>query len=246
MSLLDIVDQNIIRFKTVLHKINIACESSNRNPDKIKIVLVTKTIPLEIINSTITRILEEKLLNPNKIILGENKVQEASKKFISWNENSKYNNFERHFIGHLQSNKINKIIHLTHLLHSLDSLLLAEKLNRNAKKKNILIDSLIQINIAKETSKFGLNEDSLIDFLKKMNNFNQINIKGFMTMAPNSTPEKVEPIFNQLKLLKAQINHLELMPPLEELSMGMSNDFETAIKCGATIIRIGSAIFGTR
>ena len=174
---------------------------------------------------------------------GENKVQELVSKYEDLPKDIRW-----HLIGHLQRNKVKYIIGKTYLIHSVDSLRLAEEIEKEAAKKNVTVDILVQVNISGEESKFGVTKEeapALVDEIIKMPH---INLKGLMTIAPEtSNPEEIRYVFKGLKELSIDIKYLNRdNNPVCELSMGMSGDFEAAIVEGATYVRIGSSIFGAR
>ena len=201
----------------------------------IRLVGVSKTMPAEVVRDAIEAGLTD---------LGENYIQEARDKInalatypVTW-----------HFIGHLQSNKAKYAVRLFDLIHSVDSLKLAQELDKYAKKNDKIQDILIQVNVAKEPSKSGAYVEDTVQLLKEISRLENINVKGFMTMPPYfNAPEKVRPFFRALRKFRDQIK-MEAIPniSMDELSMGMTGDFEAAIEEGATIVRIGTAIFGDR
>jgi pyridoxal phosphate enzyme (YggS family) len=156
--------------------------------------------------------------------------------------------FHWHFIGHLQKNKVKNITGLFELIHSVDSIELAEMIHSASLKKGIETDILIQVNISGESSKSGVAPEYLERVLSEVSHYEGVNVKGLMTIPPfNPDPEKARPYFSQLRELRdsMECNRIENIS-LQELSMGMSNDFMVAIEEGATIVRVGSAIFGAR
>jgi len=177
-------------------------------------------------------------------ILGENYIQEAKDKIntlssypVSW-----------HFIGHLQSNKAKYAVKLFDMIHTIDSLKLAHELNKQAKKINKIQQILIQINISMESTKSGIHEEDAQKLIKEISSFENLSIKGLMTMPPFfNNPEKARPYFSALRDLRDKIRNKVIKNiNMQELSMGMTDDFEVAIKEGATFVRIGTAIFGER
>lgn len=195
---------------------------------------MTKTYPVEKII---------KALNLGMTDIGENRVQELIEKMDALGESAKY-----HMIGHLQTNKVKYIVDRIDLIHSLDRISLAKEINKRANKSGRVIDALIQVNIAREESKFGIMEEEAFPFIEKILRMNNINIKGLMTMAPHTDDEKiVRKTFNGLLNLSEKIkeqNYSELS--MDILSMGMTNDFEVAIEEGSNMIRVGTGIFGER
>lgn len=151
-------------------------------------------------------------------------------------------------IGHLQSNKVKYIIDKVEMIHSLDRMSLAEEIQKRAEEFNVYVNSLVQVNIAEEDSKFGLRKEEVIPFIESISNFNRIRIKGLMTIAPYAgDPEEVRYVFKDLRELFEEIKELNLDNiDMKYLSMGMTNDYEVALEEGANIIRIGTGIFGKR
>ncbi len=220
----------------IREKINIAAAKANRDPKDIKLLAVTKTRTIQAI---------EEALSYNIEFIGENKVQEAEDKIPSLKGKFK----EFHFIGHLQSNKINKLMKLKPtLIHSLDKFSTANKLNNYLKQNSITQDVLIEVNTSGEESKFGVTPEDTLTFVKSVSQLGNINIKGLMTISMftydeeivRSSFSKLRKLFNEIKMLKIPNTQMKF------LSMGMTNDFEIAIEEGANIIRIGTAIFGAR
>jgi len=217
-------------------QINVAAGLVGRNPEIIKLVAVTKTRTSETIDSALKSGIE---------FIGENKVQEAEQKLPLLKE--KYREF--HFVGHLQSNKIPKLMKLNPaLIHSIDKFSTAEKLNEYLSKKDKNQDILIQVNTSEEQSKFGIHPDETLNFIKNISSLSHLKIRGLMTIGIFSDDEKkIRKCFQILRKIFEKIK-AEKIPNVEMkyLSMGMTNDFEIAIQEGANIIRIGTAIFGTR
>lgn len=175
--------------------------------------------------------------------IGENKVQELVDKMEILGERPRY-----HMIGHLQSNKVKYIVENVHLIHSLDRISLAKEIDKRGKASNKVLDTLIQVNISQEDSKFGMMEDEVIPFIEKVLKLENINIRGLMTIAPFTEDEYVlrntfSGLYNLGERIKA-LNYSELS--MEILSMGMTNDFEIAIEEGSNMIRVGTGIFGKR
>jgi pyridoxal phosphate enzyme (YggS family) len=222
------------RLDNVKDRINKTALKCGRDPESIHLVAVSKTIPANRVREAIMA---------GVTTLGENYVQEARNKFnvlgtfpVSW-----------HFIGHLQSNKAKYAVRLFDLIHSVDSLKLAREVNKQAKKVNKIQDVLIQINISKEPSKSGSDIENAANLIKDIVLFENLTVKGFMTMPPFfNNPEKARPYFTALRNLRDQIQKDFPGVDLNELSMGMTGDFEVAIEEGATFVRIGTAIFGER
>lgn len=214
----------------------LACEKSGRNPNEVRLLLAVKTVSAENIRVAI---------ESGETLTGENKVQEVKEKF----EQLKDIPHEKHFIGHLQTNKIKDILKYgVSCIQSLDRMDLAEKLHQRLLFENKKMDVFIQVNTSAEESKFGISPEKAVEFTKQVAQFDTLNIKGLMTIGLFSVEtEKVRECFRLLKNIQQQIIN-ENIPNAEmkELSMGMSGDLETAIEEGATIIRVGTAIFGQR
>jgi len=222
------IRENYLR---VLERIEKAAVRSGRDPTEIKLVAVSKTVDpariVEAIDAGVTR-------------LGENYVQEAQRKIevidrpVSW-----------HFIGHLQSNKAKYAVRLFDMIHSMDRLQLAEELNRRAAQAGKVMDVLIEVKLSEEPTKFGAEEDAALALAKRILELRHLSLKGLMTMPPYfDLPEKSRPYFVRLRQLRERMVQEGIQ--LQELSMGMSNDFEIAIEEGATYVRVGTAIFGPR
>lgn len=218
------------------NRIKTACEKAGRNVDEVKLLLATKTVSAERIKI---------VLENGQTLIAENKVQEVKEKY----ENLKSIPHENHFIGHLQTNKIKDILKCdVSCLQSLDRFELAMKLHQKLSTEGKTIDVLIQVNTSDEESKFGIHPDSAIDLVEKVSKFHTLKIKGLMTIGLFSAEtEKVRQCFKILKNLQQEIIQQNI-PNVEmkELSMGMSGDLETAIEEGATIVRVGTAVFGAR
>jgi pyridoxal phosphate enzyme (YggS family) len=223
------------RLEHIKERIRQAAKSCNRNPDSIRLVAVSKTVPAETVKEAI---------EAGATILGENYVQDAREKFdalvhypVSW-----------HFIGHLQSNKAKYAVRLFDLIHSVDSLKLARALDKEAKKVDKIQPILVQVNISGEDTKSGIAAEDAPGLISEISHLKNLSIEGLMTMPPYFyQPEKVRPYFAALRELRDQMKKQSLPNvSLEELSMGMTGDFEVAIEEGATLVRIGTAIFGER
>ena len=225
----------IKRLQTVNNRIQTAARACGRNPETIRLVTVSKTVPTERVRQAI---------QAGVTILGENYVQEARAKFndlatypVSW-----------HFIGHLQSNKAKYAVRLFDLIHSVDTLKLARELDKQSRKINKIQEILIQVNISEEASKSGVSVNDTLRLLKDISRLENLSVKGLMTMPPYfNAPEKVRPYFAALRGLRDRLEQQGILNVgLNELSMGMTGDFEVAIQEGATLVRIGTAIFGRR
>lgn len=228
---MDKIQVNITEIREEIKQI---CQNCGRNPEEITLIAVTKTVNPERINFAIDCKISD---------LGENKVQEIMDKYNEISKNVKW-----HLIGHLQSNKVKYIIDKVGLIHSVDSVKLAEEISRRAEMDNLIKDVLVQINVAKEDTKFGINIEAAVDFIKSISRFDNIRIKGLMTIAPyDEDPEKVRPVFRQLKEKFDELAQMNIPnTDMKYLSMGMSNDYPVAIEEGANMVRIGTAIFGKR
>jgi pyridoxal phosphate enzyme (YggS family) len=223
------------RLERILERIKKAADNCNRSVDSIRLIAVSKTMPAEVVKEAIEAGVTD---------LGENYIQEAREKVntlatadVNW-----------HFIGHLQSNKAKYAIRLFDLIHSVDSFKLARELNKYAQKNDKIQSILVQVNIAQEDSKSGVYAEDTLTLIKDISRFENIKVKGLMTMPPYfNAPEKVRPFFAALRNLQDRIK-AERIPniAMDELSMGMTGDFEAAIEEGATMVRIGTAIFGER
>ncbi len=221
---------------TINTRILKACDKAGRNPDEVKLLLATKTVTAERIKIA---------LENGQTLIAENKVQELKEKYEELKETPHIN----HFIGHLQTNKIKDILKYdVTCVQSLDRLDLAEKLHQRLLAENKTIEVLIQVNTSNEESKFGVDPSEAIELTKKVSSFSTLKIKGLMTIGLFSAEtEHVRKCFKILKNLQQEII-CEDIPNVEmkELSMGMSGDLETAIEEGATIVRVGTAVFGAR
>lgn len=202
--------------------------------DKVELIAVTKTVEVEKIKTAIKLGIEN---------IGENRVQEFDKKYEEIGRNTNY-----HMIGHLQSNKVKYLIGKTRLIHSLDRMSLVKELNKRSKNKNLVTDTLIQVNVSQEKTKFGLEMENVLDFIEKVLKYENIRIRGLMTIAPHIDDEiELRRIFRTLYNLKEDIaskNYSGLS--MDYLSMGMTNDYKIAIEEGSNMIRIGTGIFGKR
>ncbi|MEZ5035935.1 MAG: YggS family pyridoxal phosphate-dependent enzyme [Chitinophagales bacterium] len=225
--------ENILNIK---NKITNACIKANRDPNEIRLLLATKTVSAENIKIAI-----ESGVN----LIGENKVQEVKEKF----EALQTIPHEKHFIGHLQTNKIKDILKYgVTCVQSVDRLDLAEKLHQRLSIEQKQLDIFIQVNTSAEESKFGVTPEHTIELVKSVAKLDTLKIKGLMTIGLFSAEkEKVRLCFKLLKNLKQEIIAQNIPNiDIQELSMGMSGDLEIAIEEGATIVRVGTAIFGSR
>jgi pyridoxal phosphate enzyme (YggS family) len=220
--------------KMVTDRIASAAKRSGRDLLSVKLVVVTKTVDVDRIREAV---------DAGALILGENRVQEAKEKIEKLGPIASW-----HLIGHLQTNKAKYAVKLFYLIHSVDSLELAKEIDKQAAKFGKVQDVLIEVSIAGEASKAGVASENAVALVKGAAKLENISIKGLMTMPPYSaSPEDSRPYFMKLRELSESISR-ENIPgvSMNELSMGMSGDFEVAIEEGATIVRVGTAIFGER
>ncbi|HFK5543795.1 TPA: YggS family pyridoxal phosphate-dependent enzyme [Elizabethkingia anophelis] len=226
----------INNLQNTLQRIETACIRSNRSPDEVRLLLATKTVPVNRIKQA---------LAAGCTLIAENKVQELKEKYDDLKEIPHTN----HFIGHLQTNKIKDILKYdVSCIQSLDRINLAEKLQQRLEAEDRTIDVFIQINTSGEESKFGIHPEKALELVKQVSELSALKIKGLMTIGLFSAEtEKVRTCFRLLKELQQQIiSHNIPGVEMNELSMGMSGDLETAVEEGATIVRVGTAIFGQR
>ena len=215
-------------------RIDKACQKSGRNPEEVKLIAVSKVKPAEQV---------EEAFHAGQKLFGESYVQEFRDKQplveapVQW-----------HFIGGLQSNKVKYLRSKVMMIHSVDRLSLAEEIDRQWEKIDGAVEILLQVNVGDEASKSGCDPEDLESLVRSIAPLSNLRIKGLMCLPPHSDdPEQVRPFFKQLRKLSEQIDRLQL-PGVEmsELSMGMSGDFEVAVEEGATLVRVGTAIFGAR
>ena len=215
-------------------RIQEACARAGRDRSEVTLVSVSKTKPVEML---------QEAYDLGVRVFGENKVQEIRDKYDALPKD-----IEWHMIGHLQTNKVKYIVDKVKLIHSVDSLRLAEIIEKEAEKHNRSVDILLEVNVAEETSKFGLKTVEVIPFAEKIAQFPHINMRGLMTIAPFvDDPEKNRTIFRDLHKLYVDIKEKNIdNGTVSILSMGMTNDYEVAIEEGATMVRVGTGIFGAR
>lgn len=223
------------RLKHVKDQISEAAVACGRDPETVKLVAVSKTVPTDRILAAIKAGVTD---------LGENYIQEAREKIEALREE----NVSWHFIGHLQSNKAKYAVRLFDLIHSIDSLKLAKELNKRASALGKVQKILVQVNISGEATKSGIETEQAVRLVRHIAPLENISIQGLMTMPPFfNAPEKVRPYFKALKNLQDLIRDEAIANVhMTELSMGMSGDFAAAIEEGATLVRVGTAIFGGR
>ncbi|OAB40688.1 YggS family pyridoxal phosphate-dependent enzyme [Paenibacillus glacialis] len=228
-----LVEENL---ETVKQQMKLACQASGRKIEDVKLLLATKTVPFEKLQIAI---------QAGEVLFGENKAQELRDKFPLMQQ---YNQVEWHFIGHLQTNKVKDVVKYVTLIHSVDRLKLGQALHHQLVKENRTMDILVQINTSYEESKFGASPESALALVEQLSQFETLNVKGLMTIGKlNATNEETRHCFRLLKQIQSQIME-EKFPRVEMdiLSMGMSGDFKVAIEEGATIIRVGTSVFGQR
>lgn len=221
--------------KDIHQRIKQACEHSGRSENEVQLLLATKTVAAQ--NILIA-------LQAGEQLIGENKVQELKEK----QEELKSQPHKSHFIGHLQTNKIKDVLKYADCIESVDRLDLVEKLDKRLQFEGRQLDIFMQVNTSYEESKFGVSPEEALTLIKQISNYDTLKVKGLMTIGLfTSEHEKLRKCFQQLKSIQSQIIELDL-PNIEmkELSMGMSGDLEIAIEEGATIVRVGTAIFGKR
>ncbi len=218
----------------VLENIKTACEKSGRNPEEVTLVAVSKTKPVAMLKQA---------YEAGSRDFGENKVQEIMDKYPQLPSDIRW-----HMIGHLQRNKVKYIIEHAALIHSVDSLRLAEEISRQAEKKQIHANILVEVNIAQEESKFGIFREEAIQLVENISKLPWISVKGLMTIAPFVTnPEDNRKYFRGIRELSVDIMHKNIdNVTMSTLSMGMTGDYMVAVEEGATIVRVGTGIFGER
>ena len=218
--------------ETIRLRIKAACDRCDREPNSLTLLAVSKTQPPEMVNAA---------AGLGLLAFGENKVQEAKAKIPLCSGKLRW-----HFIGHLQSNKCRDAVQLFQMIQSVDSLALAQEINKRADEAAKTMPVLLEVNLAGEASKFGYQAKTLLAELNQINALPRLEIHGLMTVPPWSPEaENSRPHFRQLRELKEACEQI-LGAPLPHLSMGMSGDFEVAIEEGATMVRIGTALFGAR
>lgn len=222
------------QLQEVEKKIQAACDRAGRKREEVTLIAVSKTKPVETL---------QEAYDLGVRIFGENKVQELTAKYEALPKDIHW-----HMIGHLQTNKVKYIIDKAELIHSVDSLKLAETIEKEAAKHDLIADILVEVNVAEEESKFGMKMEEVIPFVEKVSAFPHVRVRGLMTIAPFvEDPEENRSIFADLHKLYIDIkkkNHDN--DTVSVLSMGMTNDYEVAIEEGATMVRVGTGIFGAR
>lgn len=222
------------RLQYVQHEIYEACKRSGRDSKEVTLIAVSKTKPVSMI---------QEAMDAGQTVFGENKVQELCSKYdhlpdgLSW-----------HLIGHLQRNKVKYIVDKVALIHSVDSLRLAETISQEAVKHDCTVPVLIEVNVAQEDTKFGVTPDETVSLIAQIAQLPHIQVKGLMTIAPYvEDPEENRPVFRKLKELSVDIKAKNMNNVcMDILSMGMTNDYVVAVEEGATMVRVGTGIFGER
>lgn len=225
------IRENIKQIKAEIEE---ACRRVKREAKEVKLLAVSKTVPVAVLAEA---------YQGGQVLFGESRAQELKCKVpllpeeISW-----------HFIGTLQRNKVKDVVGRVALIHSVDSLALAREINKRAGKKGLLVDLLLQVNVAGEETKRGFTPLEVVASAREIGQLPAVRLKGLMTLAPYvENAEKVRPFFRELKALAQTLEQLQLPGvQMQELSMGMSHDFTVAVEEGATIVRLGSRIFGKR
>ncbi len=227
---IDIFEEN---YKTITQNIAVAAEKSGRKYEDITLLAATKTVGTDVINYAIKSGIE---------FIGENRVQEFLSKYEA------YAPVHKHFIGHLQTNKVKDIIDKVELIHSVDSYRLAQEISKQAVKRGIVVDILLEINIGNEQSKSGFLFDEAVEAVQKIAGFDGVRVKGLMAIPPIcETPEQNRVYFAKMKKLFVDIQGKKIdNSSMDILSMGMSDDYEVAIQEGANLVRLGTALFGRR
>lgn len=220
--------------KTIRERVDAACERAGRRPEEVTLIAVSKTKPLSML---------QEAYRAGARDFGENKVQEILEKYPEMPEDARF-----HMIGHLQTNKVKQVVGKAVLIHSVDSLHLAEKIEQEAAKRDLTADILLEVNVAREESKFGLMLEEVIPLLEEVKNLPHVRVRGLMTIAPNvENPEENRKHFKKLYQLYVDIKSKNIdNGTMSVLSMGMTGDFEVAVEEGATMIRVGTGIFGSR
>lgn len=221
-------------YDEVQRKIEATCQKAGRENTEVQLIAVSKTKPVEML---------AKLYEHGCRDFGENKVQELVEKYETLPKDIRW-----HMIGHLQRNKVKYIVGKVHLIHSVDSLRLAEEISKEACRKNVTVNILIEVNVAQEETKFGLKTEETTELIRQISVLPGICVKGLMTIAPYvENAEENRQYFRKLKQLSVDIMHKNIDNiSMGSLSMGMSGDYLVAVEEGATYVRVGTSIFGER
>jgi pyridoxal phosphate enzyme (YggS family) len=236
---------NITRTELIEHlasikrRIALACARTGRDASEVTLMGVTKTVTPELIKYAIEGGLR---------VIGENRVQEAASKIIELKVSTSYYNVEWHLIGHLQSNKARRAVELFGAIQTIDSLKLAERLNNLAGESDKRLPVFIEVNLGNEISKSGIALREVLQLSEQMVNFANLELRGLMAVPPFlDNPQDVRPFFRRLRELRDEAQRIGIVgEKFNDLSMGMTSDFEVAIEEGATLVRIGTALFGAR
>lgn len=225
------IKENLEKVRENVHR---AVERSGRSDSDVLLIAVSKTKPVEDLMEAYDAGVRD---------FGENKVQELVDKYEVMPKDARF-----HMIGHLQKNKVKYLIGKTCLIHSVDSFELAKVIQKESEKKNVITDVLLEVNVAKEDSKFGVFKEDLLNLVKEVSTLKNVRIKGLMTIAPFvENPEDNRQYFNELKRLGIDIESQNIdNVSMGTYSMGMTGDYEVAIEEGATMVRVGTGIFGVR
>jgi pyridoxal phosphate enzyme (YggS family) len=216
----------------VRRRIEAACQRASRNANEITLIAVTKTFGSECVREVVQAGVHD---------VGENYVQELRQK----RDELRSESIRWHFIGHLQTNKIKYIADWVHLIHAVDSLNLGRHLSEWARRAGRTLDFLVEVNTTGEPSKYGVGPDAVEQLVRHLSELPAVRLQGLMTMGPfEPDPEHSRPAFRQLRTLRDSLVQQGFLLP--HLSMGMTNDFEVAVEEGATMVRVGTAIFGSR
>jgi len=230
------VSQSVLKenYANVSKNVHNACERAGRKTDDVTLIAVSKTKPVEML---------QEIYDCGCRDFGENKVQEIMDKY-----DKLPNDIRWHMIGHLQTNKVKYIVDKVYMIHSVDSIKLAKEISKEAVKKNVTVKVLLEVNVAKEETKFGLLTEEVLDFYKEVIDLPGLKVCGLMTIAPYvENPEENRQHFVNLKQLMVDIESEKTDNiSVGELSMGMTGDYEVAIEEGATYVRVGTGIFGER
>lgn len=218
----------------VQSRVEQACKRAGRDVAEVTLIAVSKTKPVTDL---------QEIYNAGVRDFGENKVQEMCDKMEKMPKDINW-----HMIGHLQRNKVKYIVGNVALIHSVDSYRLAEEINIQAKKKRLVVPILVEVNIADETTKFGVSKEDAMELVRQIASLDALSIKGLMTIAPYVVdPEENRAYFRKIKELSVDIDNQNIdNVSMDILSMGMTGDFEVAIEEGATMVRVGTGIFGKR
>ena len=220
-------------YRKIIDRISEAAQRAGRNPREIKLLAAAKSQSVELVQAAIAAGVR---------LIGENYVQEAESKrqVIS-------DTVEWHMIGHLQRNKVKAALNTFELIQSLDSMALALELDKEGRRNGKTVSTLIEVNLGDEASKSGIGQDEVAELLKRVGDLSHVRVEGFMAVPPfKEKPEEIRPYFRALKDLQVELQRLVPNVSLNQLSMGMTHDYPIAVEEGATIVRIGTALFGPR